>query len=90
VYLPRKSKVNKIHIVQRKRRTYHHGNLRNALIDASLEVIAEQGAEQFTLRDVARRVGVAPSAGYGHLAAKVELVTTLAGECGHRLGKTKV
>jgi AcrR family transcriptional regulator len=79
--------VNRIHIVKRKRRSYHHGNLRPALIEASLTVIAELGVEQFTLRDVARRVGVAPSAVYRHFADKEELLTSVAAECAQRLGK---
>ena len=74
-------------MTKKRRSTYHHGNLRQALIDASLDVIAELGAEQFTLRDVARRVGVAPSAAYRHFADKEELLTSVATECAQRLGK---
>lgn len=69
-----------------KRRDYHHGDLRRALLDASLACIAEHGEKEFTLRDVARRVGVAPSAPYRHFADKDALLTAIAAECAERLG----
>jgi AcrR family transcriptional regulator len=61
----------------RKRRAYHHGDLERALIDASLQVIARVGPEDFTLRDIARRVGVAPSAPYRHFPDKEALLAEL-------------
>ena len=85
-----KRKVNDAHIVPAKksgkRRTYHHGDLRRALIEASLEVIAEVGPEHFTLRDIARRLGVAPSAPYRHFADKEAVLAAVAAECSERLG----
>lgn len=69
-----------------KRRDYHHGDLRRALLDASLAYIAEHGENKLTLRDIARRVGVAPSAPYRHFADKDALLTAIAAECGERLG----
>jgi AcrR family transcriptional regulator len=68
------------------RRAYHHGDLRRALIAASLDVIAEVGPERFNLRDIARRVGVAPSAPYRHFADKEALLAAVAAECAERLG----
>ena len=50
----------------RRRRTYHHGNLRRALLDASLEIIEKEGVSRLTLRDVARRVGVSHAAPKHH------------------------
>jgi AcrR family transcriptional regulator len=70
----------------RKRRAYHHGDLERALIDASLQVIARVGPEDFTLRDIARRVGVAPSAPYRHFPDKDALLAAVATECARRLG----
>jgi AcrR family transcriptional regulator len=67
-------------------RAYHHGNLRRAMLDASLEVISELGPEGFTLRDIARRLGVAPSAPYRHFADKEAVLVAVAAECGERLG----
>jgi len=69
-----------------KRRAYHHGDLERALIDASLQVIARVGPEDFTLRDIARRVGVAPSAPYRHFPDKDALLAAVAAECAKRLG----
>ena len=86
--LTRKPKVNTAHIVapRPKKRAYHHGDLRRALVAASLDVIAEVGPERFTLRDVARRLGVAASAPYRHFPDKDALLAAVAAECGERLG----
>lgn len=69
-----------------KRRTYHHGDLRNALIAASLEAIAEDGVEAFTMRDAARRAGVSPGAPYRHFADRDDLLAAVAADCAQRLG----
>jgi AcrR family transcriptional regulator len=50
------------------REEYHHGDLRRALIAATVALIEEQGPEAFTLREVARRVGVSHTAPYRHFA----------------------
>ncbi len=47
------------------RRSYHHGNLREALIDATLDLIANKGAAGFTIAEAARLAGVSPAAPYG-------------------------
>ena len=60
--------------------TYHHGNLRRALLDEALSVIAENGVEGLSLRKVASRVGVSHTAPYHHFADKTALVQALAGE----------
>lgn len=49
-----------------RRRGYHHGDLRRALLDASIEIIEEKGDSRLTLRDVARRVGVSHAAPKHH------------------------
>jgi AcrR family transcriptional regulator len=49
-----------------QRRAYHHGDLRRALLDASIEIIEEKGDSRLTLRDVARRVGVSHAAPKHH------------------------
>ena len=41
---------------RRKRRTYHHGALARALVDAAVTLIAKKGIDAFTLREVARQV----------------------------------
>jgi AcrR family transcriptional regulator len=48
------------------RETYHHGDLRAALIDATEALLAERGLEGFSLREVARRSGVSPAAPAHH------------------------
>lgn len=48
------------------RRGYHHGNLREALVDAALELIAAKGAAGFTMAEAARLAGVSPAAPYRH------------------------
>jgi AcrR family transcriptional regulator len=49
-----------------ERRGYHHGNLREALIEASLDLIAEKGPAGFTITEAARRAGVSSAAPYRH------------------------
>ena len=52
----------------RTRRGYHHGNLREALIEAAVALVAERGVAGVTLADVARAVGVSPAAPYRHFS----------------------
>lgn len=66
---------------------YHHGNLRQALIDGAKDLIAEQGPDGFTLRELARRVGVSHTAAYRHFADKDALLAAVAGEGFRRLGE---
>ncbi len=58
--------------------TYHHGNLRQALLDAARTLVNEAGVEALTLREVARRAGVTTGAPYHHFADKAALVHALA------------
>ncbi|OYX45527.1 MAG: TetR family transcriptional regulator [Rhodobacterales bacterium 32-67-9] len=60
------------------KRGYHHGNLRQALIDAALTLIEEQGPQGFTLSDAAKLAGVTPAAVYRHFAGRDELVAEIA------------
>lgn len=57
-----------------KRDRYHHGDLREALIDTAVELIAERGAQAFSLAEASRRLGVAASAPYRHFADRDELL----------------
>lgn len=60
------------------RTDYHHGDLRRALIDVALELIAEHGPDGFTLREAARQLGVSHSAPYRHFADKDALLIAVA------------
>ena len=62
----------------RKRSTYHHGDLRAALIQAADELIAEGGIEGFSLRAAAQRAGVSPSAPAHHFGSTKGLLTEVA------------
>ena len=53
---------------------YHHGNLREALVDAACAVVAESGVQGLSLRAVARRAGVSQAAPYHHFDSKEALV----------------
>jgi AcrR family transcriptional regulator len=57
---------------------YHHGNLRDALIEAALALEPQHGALGISLREVARRVGVTHAAAYHHFASKEALVLAVA------------
>src|SRR3954471_15059567 len=60
------------------RRGYHHGNLREALIDAALELIAAKGPAGFTFAEAARSAGVSPAAPYRHFRDRDELLVDVA------------
>src|SRR5512146_2657739 len=61
-----------------KRASYHHGDLRNALLSAALKLVARKGAEGFSLREAARAVGVSAAAAYRHFEDKSALLGALA------------
>jgi AcrR family transcriptional regulator len=57
---------------------YHHGDLRNALVSEGQKLLEQEGHSDFTLRDLARRVGVSAAAPYAHFADKSELLAAIA------------
>jgi len=60
------------------RRGYHHGNLREALIRAALDLIAEKGPAGFTFADAARSAGVSSAAPYRHFRDRQALLADVA------------
>lgn len=60
------------------KRGYHHGNLRQALIDAALELIRERGPTGFTLSEAAKQAGVTPAAVYRHFDGRADLIAEAA------------
>jgi len=60
------------------RRGYHHGNLREALIDAALNLIAQKGPGGFTFADAARSAGVSSAAPYRHFRDRDALIADVA------------
>ena len=56
---------------------YHHGNLRQALIDTGIKIVNEKGEENLSLRGVAAECGVSRSAPYAHFKDKEELLEVI-------------
>ncbi len=61
-----------------KKRGYHHGNLREALIEAALRLIGEKGPAGFTVAEAARAAGVSPAAPYRHFRDRDEMMADIA------------
>jgi AcrR family transcriptional regulator len=59
-------------------RAYHHGNLKEALLRAALELIAQKGPAGFTFAEAARWAGVSPAAPYRHFRDRDELLASIA------------
>jgi AcrR family transcriptional regulator len=63
-----------------KKTSYHHGDLKNALIQAGIEILSKDGVNAMSLRRVARRAGVSHAAPYAHFADKQALVAAISTE----------
>src|SRR5580658_8250461 len=61
-----------------KGKRYHHGDLRSALVDAAIGVIAERGVRGFSMAEASRRLGVTTAAPYRHFADRDELLAAVA------------
>jgi AcrR family transcriptional regulator len=76
---------------QARRGRYHHGDLRDALVETAIVLLGERGAASFSLAEASRRLGVAPSAPYRHFADRDALLAAVAvraaGLLSERLGQ---
>jgi AcrR family transcriptional regulator len=79
--------MQKISRTKPKSRTYHHGDLRRALVQAALVIVTEEQDWTFSLRELARRAGVSHNAPYGHFADKSDLLAAVAAAGMERLGE---
>ncbi|MGV6847794.1 MAG: TetR/AcrR family transcriptional regulator [Marinibacterium sp.] len=61
-----------------KKRGYHHGNLRQALVEAALGLITDKGPTGFTLSEAAKQAGVTPAAVYRHFQGREDLIAEAA------------
>jgi AcrR family transcriptional regulator len=68
---------------KRKKRGYHHPDLRTALLDAAAHMIKQDGVAGFSLRELAKQAGVSHTAPYRHFKNKEEILANLMLE-GHR------
>ncbi len=60
------------------RDSYHHGNLKQALVDATVRLVEDKGPLAFTLAEAARLAGVSPAAPYRHFAGRDQLLEEVA------------
>jgi AcrR family transcriptional regulator len=64
-----------------KRKTFRHGDLRNALVTAGLEMARVGGPNAVILREATRQAGVSPNAAYRHFASQAELLDAVRSAC---------
>lgn len=64
-----------------KRKTFRHGDLRNALVAAGLEMARAGGPNAVVLREATRQAGVSPNAAYRHFASQAELLDAVRSAC---------
>jgi AcrR family transcriptional regulator len=63
-----------------KKKTYHHGDLKNALIKAGVEILSKEGVSGLSLRKVAKKAGVSHAAPYAHFMDKQALIAAVSTE----------
>ena len=67
------------------RTSYHHGNLRDTLIDAAIQLVEEGGPDNVSVREAAKRAGVSAGAPFRHFQSKTALLTAVAEQAMNRL-----
>lgn len=68
--------------------SYHHGHLREALIDEAVSAVRDDGPRGLTIRNLARRIGVSHNAAYRHFADRDDLVAAVVDRMRAELMKT--
>jgi AcrR family transcriptional regulator len=68
-----------------KKKTYHHGDLKNALIEAGADILSQDGVSGLSLRKVALKAGVSHTAPYAHFVDKQALIAAISTEGYRRL-----
>jgi AcrR family transcriptional regulator len=63
-----------------RKKSYHHGDLKNALIKAGADILSREGVSALTLRKVAQKAGVSHAAPYAHFADKQALIAAISTE----------
>lgn len=66
--------------IAKKSGSYHHGDLRRALLDAAVKVVEKDGVSALTLQTLARKAGVSSGAPYHHFASREQLLAAIARE----------
>ena len=64
----------------KRKADYHHGRLRQALIETAVKTIAQRGVDALSLRELAARAGVSPGAPYHHFPNRSDLLASIAEE----------
>jgi AcrR family transcriptional regulator len=76
--------------IEAAKRSYHHGDLRSSLVAAGLELLKERAADDLSLREVARHVGVSATAVYRHFPDKQALFYAMCREGGEELARVQL
>lgn len=79
--------VRQVHDAQRKKRGYHHGNLRETLVEAGFKLARTGGPNAVLIRAAAREAGVSHNAAYRHFANQEDLLAVVGERCMTRLGR---
>jgi AcrR family transcriptional regulator len=72
--------VSRLNARRAQKRAYHHGDLKNALIAAGVDLLSKQGVAALSLRKVAQHAGVSHAAPYAHFADKQALIAAISTE----------
>ncbi|MBX9390908.1 TetR/AcrR family transcriptional regulator [Streptomonospora nanhaiensis] len=72
-------------VPQPRKRPYHHGDLRESLIDTAIAIIGERGVGGFSIAEASRRLGVTSAAPYRHFADRDRLLAAAAARAADRL-----